>query len=63
MGSWHGWMILKVGQRIHYFRTRAGMTRAVLGGLVGRSAERVKAVESGRLLTPRLPLLVRWRRS
>lgn len=47
------------GQRIFYFRTRSGMTRAVLGGLVGRSAEWVKAVESGRLLTPRLPLLVR----
>jgi transcriptional regulator with XRE-family HTH domain len=47
------------GQRIYYFRTRGGMTRAVLGGLVGRSAEWVKAVESGRLLTPRLPLLVR----
>jgi Helix-turn-helix domain len=40
------------GQRILYFRARAGMTRAVLGGLVGRSAEWVKAVESGRLLTP-----------
>jgi transcriptional regulator with XRE-family HTH domain len=47
------------GQRIYYFRTRLGMTRAVLGGLVGRSAEWVKAVENGRLLTPRLGLLVR----
>ncbi|MGH3627597.1 MAG: helix-turn-helix domain-containing protein [Sciscionella sp.] len=47
------------GERIHYFRTRLGMTRAVLGGLVGRSAEWVKAVEGGRLLTPRLGLLIR----
>jgi tetratricopeptide (TPR) repeat protein len=35
------------------------MSRSVLGGLVGRSAEWVKAVESGRLLTPRLPMLMR----
>lgn len=47
------------GQRIRYFRQRAGMTRAVLGGLVGRSDEWVKAVETDRLLTPRLPLLLR----
>jgi transcriptional regulator with XRE-family HTH domain len=47
------------GQRIYHFRTRLGLTRAVLGGLVGRSAEWVKAVESGRLLTPRLSLLIR----
>jgi transcriptional regulator with XRE-family HTH domain len=35
------------------------MTRAVLGGLVGRSAEWVKAIESGRLQTPRLSMLLR----
>lgn len=35
------------------------MSRAVLGGLVGRSAEWVKAVETGRLQTPRLPMLLR----
>lgn len=39
-------------------RERAGKTRAVLGGLVGRSEEWVKALESGRLLTPRLPMLL-----
>jgi DNA-binding transcriptional regulator YiaG len=33
------------GERIKHFRTRAGMSRPVLGGLVGRSAEWVKAVE------------------
>lgn len=47
------------GERLKHFRTRAGMSRPVLGGLVGRSGEWVKAVETGRLLTPRLPLLVR----
>jgi transcriptional regulator with XRE-family HTH domain len=40
-------------------RERAGKSRAVLGGLVGRSAEWVKALETGRLLTPRLPMLIR----
>lgn len=48
-----------VGQRIRHYRERAGMSRPVLGGLVGRGAEWVKAVESGRLLPPRLPLLIR----
>lgn len=31
----------------------------MLGGLVGRSGEWVKAVETDRLLTPRIPLLLR----
>lgn len=35
------------------------MSRPVLAGLVGRSAEWVKALENGRLQTPRLPLLLR----
>ncbi|GAB3149665.1 helix-turn-helix transcriptional regulator [Micromonospora sonneratiae] len=52
-------MTLTVGQRIKMHRERAGKTRAVLGGLVGRSAEWVKAVEAGRLLPPRLPMLLR----
>lgn len=47
------------GQRLRARRERAGKSRAVLGGLVGRSAEWVKALESGRLLTPRLPMLLR----
>lgn len=49
---------LTPGERIKRYRERAGMSRAVLGGLVGRSAEWVKAVETGRLLTPRLPMLL-----
>jgi tetratricopeptide (TPR) repeat protein len=35
------------------------MTREVLGGLVGKSAEWVKAVESGRLQQPKLHMLLR----
>ena len=50
---------LSVGQRIKLRRERAGMSRSVFGGLVGRSAEWVKAVETGRLLPPRLPMLIR----
>jgi transcriptional regulator with XRE-family HTH domain len=45
-------------QRLRHFRDRAGMTRAVLGGLVGRSESWVKSVESGRFLMPRLPVLI-----
>lgn len=47
------------GQRVRRARERNGQCRAVVGGLVGRSAEWVKAVECGRLKTPRLPLLLR----
>ncbi|MFE2595628.1 multiprotein-bridging factor 1 family protein [Streptomyces sp. NPDC059396] len=47
------------GQRVRRARERAGLTRPVLGGLVGRSSEWVKALEVGRLHVPRLPLLLR----
>ncbi|SHJ23710.1 Transcriptional regulator, contains XRE-family HTH domain [Nocardiopsis flavescens] len=47
------------GTRLKLHRTRRGLTREVLGGLVGRSASWVKALETGRLGTPRLPLLLR----
>ncbi|MEV0154753.1 helix-turn-helix transcriptional regulator [Micromonospora sp. NPDC050686] len=47
------------GARLRAHRERAGKTRPVLGGLVGRSAEWVKALENGRLLPPRLPMLLR----
>ncbi len=50
---------MSFGARLRYHRERAGKTRAVLGGLVGRSEEWVKAAETGRLLTPRLPMLLR----
>ncbi|MGH3679316.1 MAG: helix-turn-helix domain-containing protein [Natronosporangium sp.] len=47
------------GQRLRTHRERAGKSRTVLGGLVGRSGEWVKALETGRMLTPRLPMLLR----
>lgn len=46
------------GTRLRGLRQRTGMSRAVLGGLVGRSEEWVKAVEVGRILQPRLPMLL-----
>lgn len=51
------------GERIKHFRNRVGMSRAVLGGLVGRGAEWVKAVETGRLQVPRLLMLLRIARA
>jgi transcriptional regulator with XRE-family HTH domain len=50
---------LPIGKRIKLHRERAGISRPVLAGLVGKSTEWVKAVESGRLQTPRLPMLLR----
>lgn len=50
---------LSFGERLKHLRTRRGMTREVLGGLVGKSAEWVKAIESGRLQQPKLDMLVR----
>jgi transcriptional regulator with XRE-family HTH domain len=51
--------VLTVGQRVRHYRERTRKTRAVLGGLVGRSAEWVKALETGRLLPPQLPMMNR----
>jgi transcriptional regulator with XRE-family HTH domain len=50
---------LPVGQRIKQARERAGLTRVVLGDLIGKSHEWVKAIESGRLQMPKLPVLLR----
>ncbi|MFH8369209.1 helix-turn-helix domain-containing protein [Streptomyces sp. NPDC018031] len=47
------------GARVRRVRERNGQTRPVVGGLVGRSAEWVKGIETGRLGVPRLPLLLR----
>ncbi len=49
---------LSVGLRLKVLRTRRGMSREVLAGLVGRSPSWVKAVESGRLGTPKLSMLL-----
>lgn len=50
---------LPIGRRIQRYRERAGMSRPVLAGLVGRSTEWVKAVETGRLQVPKLPMLLK----
>jgi transcriptional regulator with XRE-family HTH domain len=50
---------LVFGQRLQILRTRKGITREQLGGLVGRSGSWVKGVESGRLKTPKLDVILR----
>jgi transcriptional regulator with XRE-family HTH domain len=50
---------LVFGQRLQILRTRRGLTREQLGGLAGRSASWVKAVETGRLKTPKLEVILR----
>ena len=47
------------GVRLQHLRTRRGLSREVFGGLLGRSGEWVKALERGRILMPRLPMLLR----
>lgn len=47
------------GERLKSRRQHVGMSRPVVAGLVGKSAEWLKAVENGRLLPPRLPVLLR----
>ncbi|BAD58311.1 helix-turn-helix domain-containing protein [Nocardia farcinica] len=47
-----------IGRRIQRARERTGMSRKVLGGLVGRSEEWVKSIETGRRGAPRLPMLL-----
>jgi transcriptional regulator with XRE-family HTH domain len=50
---------LVFGQRLQILRTRKGMTRDQLGGLLGRSGSWVKGVEAGRLKTPKLEVILR----
>ena len=48
------------GEQLKHLReSRAGLSRPVFGHLVGKSAEWVKAVETGRLEIPSLPTLIR----
>ncbi|WP_328917028.1 MULTISPECIES: helix-turn-helix domain-containing protein [unclassified Streptomyces] len=49
---------LAFGQRLRILRTRRGLTREQLGGLLGRSGSWVKGVESGRLKTPKLDIIL-----
>lgn len=48
-----------IGERIQAARERTGRSRPVVAGLVGRSAEWLKAVERGRMQPPRLDMLLR----
>lgn len=50
---------LVFGQRVQILRTRKGITRDQLGGLVGKSGSWVKGVETGRLKTPKLETILR----
>lgn len=47
------------GQRLQILRTRKGLTRDQLGGLAGRSGSWVKGIETGRLKTPKLEVVLR----
>ncbi|MFD9908581.1 helix-turn-helix domain-containing protein [Streptomyces sp. NPDC059063] len=47
------------GQRMQILRTRRGMSRIVLAGLIGKSTSWVKQVEGGRLHMPKLPMVLR----
>ncbi|MFF1559697.1 helix-turn-helix domain-containing protein [Streptomyces sp. NPDC058279] len=51
---------LVFGQRLQILRTRRGLTQDQLGGLVGRSGSWVRALESGRLKTPKLDVILRF---
>ncbi|WP_033196301.1 helix-turn-helix domain-containing protein [Streptomyces xiaopingdaonensis] len=50
---------LTTGERIRIARERRGMSRAVLAGLVGRSADWLKKIENGDRELRSLPVLVR----
>ncbi|MEU4160875.1 helix-turn-helix transcriptional regulator [Actinoplanes sp. NPDC026670] len=49
---------LAFGQRLQILRTRRGLTRDQLGGLVGRSGSWVKGLETGRLKVPKLDTIL-----
>lgn len=50
---------LSIGQRIELHRKHAGKTRDVVAGLVGRSTEWLRSIETGRRQPPRLDMLER----
>ncbi|MFD5425198.1 helix-turn-helix domain-containing protein [Streptomyces sp. NPDC127084] len=50
---------LTFAQRARLARDRAGLTRPVVAGLVGRSSDWVKSIENGLIGMPRLPMLLR----
>ncbi|WP_338677815.1 helix-turn-helix transcriptional regulator [Streptomyces sp. SCSIO 30461] len=50
---------IRFGQRAKILRSRRGMTREAFGGLMGKSASWVRAIEEGRLKVPRLEVVLR----
>ncbi|MFH8476993.1 helix-turn-helix domain-containing protein [Streptomyces sp. NPDC018000] len=50
---------LAFGQRMQILRTRRGMSRPVMAGLLGMSPSWVKQVERGEIGMPRLPIVLR----
>ncbi|MFC1420369.1 helix-turn-helix domain-containing protein [Streptacidiphilus cavernicola] len=54
---------LSVGERIRILRDRRGMSRAVLAGLVGRSAVWLRKIESGERRLHSLPMIVKLARA
>ncbi|UWE07494.1 helix-turn-helix domain-containing protein [Actinacidiphila bryophytorum] len=49
---------LVFGQRLQILRTRRGLTREQLGGLLGRTGSWAKGLETGRLKTPKLEVIL-----
>ncbi|WP_067474752.1 helix-turn-helix domain-containing protein [Actinomadura hibisca] len=49
---------LTTGQRIKFYRQRQGMSRAVLGELIGSNERWIKAVENGQIQHPKLTALI-----
>lgn len=47
------------GQRMQILRTRRGLSRPVIAGLLGMSPSWVKQVETGQLQMPKLPIVLR----
>jgi len=50
---------LPIGKRIQWYREQVGMSRPVLAGQIGKNPRWLKAVESGQIQAPRLPMLLR----
>ncbi|MGI5354881.1 helix-turn-helix domain-containing protein [Streptomyces sp. CA-252508] len=50
---------VRFGQRVQILRTRRGMTREQLAGLLGHHPSWVKKVETGKMKMPRLPEILR----
>jgi transcriptional regulator with XRE-family HTH domain len=49
---------IRFGQRLQLLRTRRGMSREVLAGLIGKSTEWVRAIEKGRMKPPALDVIL-----